>query len=91
VIVGDIDALGDERAAGSIAFARPKSNGAIPIDVRNPLRQIVAFDQLHDQRGEVRCLLQDFHCAVAADLDIRGFEIATDDPLLVGGLRDLFR
>ena len=37
--------------------------------------------------------VEDFHYAVGPDLDVRGFEIAVDDPLLVRGLQgmgDLF-
>ena len=33
--------------------------------------------------------VEDLHGAVGADLDVRGFEIAVDDPLLVGGLEGL--
>ena len=33
--------------------------------------------------------VEDLHGAVGADLDVRGFEIAVDDPLFVGGLEGL--
>ena len=38
--------------------------------------------------------VEDFHCAVGPDLDVRRLEIAMDDALLVRGFksfRDLFR
>ena len=99
VIVGDIDRLGDEPAAGSIAFARPKSSTfTVPsgahLDVRglqiavndallvrgferlgdllrdgqrfvernraarDALREIVALDELHHERGDAAAFFE---------------------------------
>jgi hypothetical protein len=67
VIVGEFIASGLDAAAGSSALARPKSSTLLRDRERfverdgalgNALRQIVALDQFHHQRGEIRCALQ---------------------------------
>ena len=131
MIVGDIDTLGDEPAAGSIAFARPKSSTftvpsartlmfaglrsrwMIPCScaassasaicfaigsasssgigaARDALRQVVALDQFHDERGEVCCLLEAVDRRDVRMVERRehfGFALKAREPIRIAGHR----